>query len=421
MILFFLRLPFPAKMAATEELDLPVFRHPAYDLVDDSKLQRKKEAPPSTDRASHEQESQSLIEALSSYLRKFLRIRFDMVEAWIPSDDTQIKCDILLSRNYETADKLLVLVQNHVGSQMGMWSRSTCLSEGLRKGSMIPILEMAEEKGYGVIILNPNTNSITISEEDGPSQKTAIPESSSPEEHTHTVYEDYIAPTKARSLYIVGYGNGAILAKEMVQRQLVRSASQETNRITAIALVEASTVIQEDDSADVKAFISKVAVNWDSNSIPAGQTINRTKVKLGVAQSFSLGEPGEGELTSTAWSINEAKAAIFRYFEVAGSSAEADKGYFFACEEAKRLGIAAPLPEESGKLSPGRQDEKQSFFSRFMKTLTFSGSKEVEKEREESKSISESENGIDSMQIKGNIHINDFDLLKVRPPEGRSL
>lgn len=407
-------------MAAAEALDLPVFRHPAYELIDGSKLQRKEQAPPFIDHASREQESQSVIEALSSFLRRFLKSRFDMVEAWIPSDDTEIKSNILLSRNYETADKLLVLLQNHVGSQMGMWSRSTCLSEGLRKGSMIPILEMAEEKGYGVIILNPNMNSITISEEDGPSQKIQIPESSSPEEHAYTVYEDYIAPTKAKSLYIIGYGNGAILAKEMVQRQLVRSASRETNRITAIALVEASTVIQEDDSADVKAFISKVAVNWDSSSIPAGQTINRTKIKLGVAQSFSLGEPGEGELTSTAWSINEAKVAIFRYFEVAGSSDEANKGYIFACEEARRLGTTTPQPEDSGKLSPRKQDEKQSFFSKFMKTMSFSGSKEVEKEKDESKSVTENENNIDSMPIKCNIHINDFDLLKVRLPEARS-
>jgi len=202
---------------------IPTFHHPSYILVDNDKLVYKVHhdaaggAPITPTTPTHDQEEKltaSLLDSLSVYITDYLKHRFDMVEAWIPAPDNQeVKCSILLSRQWRRCDRLLVLLQNHVGSIVGMWSRSTCLQQGLRKGSMIPFLEKAYEGGYGTIICNPNANSVVVTGEGGYPTKVAIPGSSVPEEHVMWVYENYISQSRARYICLFGYGNGSLLCK----------------------------------------------------------------------------------------------------------------------------------------------------------------------------------------------------------------
>jgi hypothetical protein len=58
---------------------------------------------------------------------------------------------------------------------------------------------------------------VTVADEGGRTRKIPIPESSFPEEHTMWVYENYVSHAQARNIFLLGYGNGAILCKEMVQ------------------------------------------------------------------------------------------------------------------------------------------------------------------------------------------------------------
>ena len=87
-----------------------------------------------------------------------------------------------------------------MGGHAGLWSRSLCFSHGVKSGSMLGCLERAIADGYGVLVLNPNTNSVTLSDaaaaEAGKSAgaKAPIPDSASPEEHAMGVWENLVLP-----------------------------------------------------------------------------------------------------------------------------------------------------------------------------------------------------------------------------------
>ena len=310
--------------ASSQQPQLPSFAHPRYTLVDNDRIVRRAQegdgpSPPSTTSSCTDEDYQSVVESLSTYIKEYLQARFDLVQHWIPAgeEDTPAKCDVLLSRNWETAPKLLVVLQNHVGSQLGMWSRSTCVAKGLRAGSMLPFLEQAHQGGYAVIVCNPNLNSVVV---DG--KKLAVSASAFPEEHALYVYETFVAYCQAQHVFLFGYGNGAMLCKEMLQRQLVRCQQQtgEVNRIAGIATVEASRVLEEDDSTDVKALLGAYAVDWEASlRLPPGHAIPKARTQLGIAQVLSVGtlaEEGESDMApSTAWSVVAARDSVFRFFD----------------------------------------------------------------------------------------------------------
>ena len=99
--------------------------------------------------------------------------------------DDDAKCAIFCSAGWEAAPKLLLVLQNAVGSRPGLWSRSLCVSHGLGAGSMLPCLERALAEGYGVLVLNPNANSCEVApaEPGGKPARKPIQDSSSPEDH----------------------------------------------------------------------------------------------------------------------------------------------------------------------------------------------------------------------------------------------
>ena len=74
------------------------------------------------------------------------RSAMGFAEHFIGVDD-DAKCAIYCSSGWEAAPKVLLVLQNAVGSCPGVWSRSLCISHGLAFGSMIPCLERALGEG----------------------------------------------------------------------------------------------------------------------------------------------------------------------------------------------------------------------------------------------------------------------------------
>mmetsp|Transcript_26718 Transcript_26718/g.86513 ORF Transcript_26718/g.86513 Transcript_26718/m.86513 type:complete len:229 (+) Transcript_26718:78-764(+) len=146
----------------------PVFKHPSYIMSEDGKLIRKPGSTRITSSDEQNAEAASVIEALTEYVQGHIR-GLGLLEHWIPDADDHARCNIFVS-NIDTADKLLVILQNQVGSKPGIWSRSLCLSSGLAVGSMLDAIERALDLGYAVAVLNPNTNSVSL-----PGHKTRIP------------------------------------------------------------------------------------------------------------------------------------------------------------------------------------------------------------------------------------------------------
>lgn len=288
-------------------------------MVDDDRIVRNAGAPPTT-----MAEEGEIIQELGRYIEAKLTSKYGFVQLPIPGEDVSPSTNILASRNWMTASKLLLIIQNASGSMMGIFSRSLCLEQGLRKGSMLPFVDRALVGGYAVLILRPNANSvISGTQPDGKPRKIPVPGSESPEVHALCVWENVVARNeKATHIALLGYGNGAYLCKELLSRQMVKSKEDESelNRIKAFVTIEASEIIDEDDGADIKNFLSSVAVNMECNRAPRGYRLAYRRQKLGCT-SISLGLPtGAAEVTNVAESLELALEPVFKYLDVTCST-----------------------------------------------------------------------------------------------------
>ena len=262
---------------------------------------------------------QEILQEIARYVEASIITNYGFVSIAIPGENADgvmlPSTSVLASPDWQTATKLLIIINNASGSQLGIFSRSLCLEQGLSKGSMIPYIERALAAKYAVLVLRPNTNSIGEKPNNIP-----ILGSESPEIHALYVWENIVA--KAENLnYIalLGYGNGASLCKDLLLRQMVRSKEDESevNRIRAFITIEASHIQEEDDTSDIKDFVQQVGINLECNSAPKGYNLLYRKDKLG-STSISVGLPdGAKEVSNVAASISLSLNPVFQYLQIA--------------------------------------------------------------------------------------------------------
>jgi len=65
---------------------------------------------------------------------------------------------VFASEGIEKAQKVLVMIQGSGRVRVGVWGCALCINKGLDQGTMLPYLRTAVERGYGVLVLNPNDN-----------------------------------------------------------------------------------------------------------------------------------------------------------------------------------------------------------------------------------------------------------------------
>ena len=259
---------------------------------------------------------------------------------------------ILASPNWTAAKKILVIICNYSGAQIGIWSRSLCMDKGLRVGTVLPYVEKAFADGYAVLILRPNTNSVyidvdsnatvndpNISEQfanatnistpdntsGGPGiaaapvvskVKVLIKGSESPESHVISVWENVLPQAlNCEHLALLGYGNGASLCHSLYLKSIL---SHDMNIISSFVTVEASQIIQEDDSVDIRTDLGNLAINFEhSLHFPMGAELHYRKAKLGVT-TISVGIPEENKKTmnyNVGVSASLAMNGIFSYLQ----------------------------------------------------------------------------------------------------------
>lgn len=156
----------------------------------------------------------------------------------------------------------------------------------------------------------------------------------------------------ATHIALLGYGNGASLCKYMVSRQIVRSKEDghsEVNRIRALVTIEASHIIEEDDPADVKEFIDRIAVDLECDQVPRGYRLGISSRKLGC-KCISLGLPsGETEIQNVASSIFLAIDPVFEYLRIAESVENVSQE--FAIRMAQNNGFDPATAEAEGTVN----------------------------------------------------------------------
>ena len=406
------------------------FRHANYTLVDNDLITRNAGLP-----APSMEETQEVLSEIGRFVQAKLVNDMGFESLAIPDDEHDLaSTSILASSDWQTSEKLLIIIQNAVGALMGIFSRSLCLDQGLSKGSMLPYVERARSQGCAVMILRPNTNSVTISNPDGTSTKTPILGSESPEAHVLFVWENIVSKAEnLRNIALLGYGNGASLCKDLFLRQMVRSKEDETdvNRISAFITIEASSIIEDDDPVDVKRALGSIAINLECNSAPRGYRLNYLTEKLGCL-SLSAGLPrghSEEDLQNVAIAVSLAIDPVFNFLSLALSARNiSDLPLEFAAEFARTEGHSFELaqvksaPKASGadEFSSGQSaapvanappppPEKQGFFSRLFggkNSGTPVSSADV-------KRAGTNKNDTNLGDSEEKLAVTDFDLLKV--------
>ncbi|KAK1941055.1 hypothetical protein P3T76_007761 [Phytophthora citrophthora] len=243
-------------------------------------------------------------------------VQLGFVETCIPSPDSPARCSVFMSANWHICRRLLLVIVSGNGIQPGIWSRSLVLEatenpNQYRSGSMLPYLHTALSKGYGVVVMNPSTNTVSVG-----SEKIPIPYSSTPELHVRYVWETYGVRASCSQVYIAAYGRGGSLTKHLVCTQPLLRA-----KLAAIAFIESSHRIEADDTQEVRGLLGTRAINWQrSKESPGTQLQDCTQ--LGCL-SLSAGEPTspvEQKSSNTAWTIAASMDTVFAFFDSARGS-----------------------------------------------------------------------------------------------------
>ena len=227
----------------------------------------------------------------------------------INESDNELSTTILASPDWQTATRLLLIIQNSSGSLIGICSRSACFDHGLSKGTWLPYIQKARDHGYAVLLLRPNTNFITNI--DG--EKLPIKGSETPEIHALNVWTNIVPKAENVShIALLGFGNGAILCKDLFLSELVSDDSRKNAKIKALVTIGASHLVEKDDDADTKVLLGGLAVNLESNEAPIGYILGYRRKQLGCA-SVSLGlPPGQSEFSGDALAVHMALEPVFR-------------------------------------------------------------------------------------------------------------
>lgn len=408
--------------------DNPVFFHPNYTLIDDERIIRKNTAPPIT----MTDELEVLTEIARYVQARMISSGFERII--IPDDEAAISTSILATSDWQTNPKLLIIIQNSVGSMMGIFSRSLCLEQGLSKGSMLPYIDRAKRNGYAVMVLRPNTNSI-VQEQDGkPPLKIPIDGSESPETHALFVWNNIIAKADhIEQIALLSYGNGASLCKDILLRQMVRSKEDESeiNRIVGFCAIEASLIAEDDDAADFKKFLKGIAVNMEQSTSPKGYRLNYRRDKLGCT-TLSLGLPpgySPDAIQNVATSIPLALEPAFKYLEMAfGSVRNLAVSYAAAAAteeglepDSAEISTAPPDPNELDPTpaAPQGNDEaapKVGIFSRLLGRKPAAATPSAETNSAPARGIAKRSSASDmniGSELEEPLSVTDFDLLKV--------
>ena len=137
--------------------------------------------------------------------------------------------------------------------------------------------------GYAVVIPRPNTNSYMEG-----TVKKYISGSETPEAHVLFVWDNIICMAdNIERAVLLGYGGGASLCKDILQRHL---ASPAKANVVAILTMNASLFFENDDTIMTKDVLGKISANLECASPKLGCRLYYRKIKLGC-ETFSVGLP----------------------------------------------------------------------------------------------------------------------------------
>ncbi|ETV94244.1 AGC protein kinase, variant [Aphanomyces invadans] len=249
--------------------------------------------------------SEAMLTNVIAYVHARMSVELGFVQHSIPYAGAPASCQFFASKNYSVTKKLLVFVCSSRGSTCGIWSRSLLLRSGVNVGSMLPYFRKALDKGFGVVVLNPNVNSVVVPESNA---KVAIPSSSTPEEHIQHVWENYIYPSAALEIHFLAYGYGGVLVSNLIFNPTVMANLQP--RLGNLGFLECQT--SNKCPPDLQHFIGPRWVSWEpSNDTGFGKEIRRGPTHASTVGITMSAGPKSGSSSVTQTVLD----SVFRFFD----------------------------------------------------------------------------------------------------------
>ncbi|XP_047029058.1 FAM172 family protein homolog CG10038 [Helicoverpa zea] len=190
--------------------------------------------------------------AVTEYVYHLMEAEQNLTRLPVPKDSSK-GTFIFVSKDYDQKDVLVILIHGSGAVRAGQWARSLIINDNLDMGTQIPYIKKALQKGYGVMVLNPNDNCQNNGKK--------IPNSSSGEEHTSYVWNTYVKNTKATSIAIVAHSYGGVLTVTLAD-QLKDEFEQ---RVKVIAFTDSVHVYS---NIKITKHMQEAARNWISSQSP---------------------------------------------------------------------------------------------------------------------------------------------------------
>uniref|UniRef100_A0A671QJQ3 Protein FAM172A-like n=1 Tax=Sinocyclocheilus anshuiensis TaxID=1608454 RepID=A0A671QJQ3_9TELE len=258
--------------------------------------------------------NQKRYEALGEIITKYVYERLEndcnLKKEILPVDSTvdEPKSFIYMSEDALTnPEKIMVLIQGSGVVRAGQWARRLIINEDLNSGTQIPFINRAKEEGYGVIVLNPNENSLEVEKvpdsakklspdaSDEPAEKRErkeerenkkkkdfyekyrnpqkeremehipIRENRTPEEHTLYVWDHFISKSLAKNIFIVAHSYGGLsFVNLMIQRE-----AEVKNRVRVVAMTDSvHNVWHQEANKSIRDWLREHCCNWVSSPEP---------------------------------------------------------------------------------------------------------------------------------------------------------
>jgi len=172
------------------------------------------------------------------------------------------------SENLEACETLVMIVPGSGSPEGGLWSTSSLLREaGPYTGSVLPYLEHARGRGWGMVVLCPNANFEPPAQGPaaGAESRRALAGSESAEAHAVSVWEQVVKPTSARVL-IVAHSTGGGAALHIA----IGDPTMFTARVHAIALLDSIHKELPTTDAGVRDLCRTRACNFVTSAAPLG-------------------------------------------------------------------------------------------------------------------------------------------------------
>ncbi|ORX58114.1 hypothetical protein DM01DRAFT_1302089 [Hesseltinella vesiculosa] len=165
-----------------------------------------------------------------------------------------------------TTGKLLLLIPG-IGTRVGQWNRRVMCDHSINDGSVLNVVEEAQELGYEVVIFNPNgtlwydNRSHYEPPTRGPQKWIDVPENTNPEEHCLYVFDQFIREAKASKIGVMALGWGGICFMELLNHHF----DTIKKKVVGVSLANSTHTIGTLNGEERRTWLHDHVVNWTLN------------------------------------------------------------------------------------------------------------------------------------------------------------